>query len=542
MHTFRSLVLLALLSSFRPAFAQQPVELELVPWAQGLSAAVDITHCGDGRLFVVRQWGRISIVTDSMQNAPTPFLDISTQIIYNGERGLLGMAFDPDYANNGFFYVNYVANVGANGTTRISRFSVSSGNPNVADPASEVVLLSLPQPDPIHNGGGLVFGTDGYLYCALGDGGGAGDPNGTGQTTTDLFGCVLRIKPEPDSTYSIPPDNPFVGSPNGERAEIWAYGLRNPYRIAIDPANGDLWIGDVGQQFWEEIDRWPGGDNSGPNFGWSCYEGNDYFNSLNCTTGAVFQPPLVVQAHSVNGGNFCAVVGGEVYHGALYPRLQGRFVYTDYCTGGVRTLTPDGNGGYVDQLGAPLAFFGNSSVGTDVNGELYITNVSQGRVYKVKDKCPMDAPTITPDGNDLIATEGASYEWLLEGQPFPDGNTQIIYAWATGNYVVRVTYANGCVKESAPYFHLSTGVLQHPDRSLRVVPTPASTEAWLELPAGSVDVVLRDASGRIVLRERAPSSARMSVDVSALSVGSYLVEVASGSGAVLQRGRLLVAR
>ena len=523
------------------AAAQDPVELELVPWSQTLAAAVDITHCGDERLFVVRQWGAITIVQDSMVNLSPPFLDLTLQTLYSGERGVLGLAFDPDYANNGWFYVNYVTGTG-NGTTRISRFSRNATNPNLADLSSEVVLLSVPQPDPIHKGGGLVFGPDGYLYCSLGDGGGPNDPNGYGQTTNDLFGAVLRIKPEADGTYSIPPDNPFVNSPNGERPEIYAYGLRNPFRIAIDQANGDLWIGDVGQELWEEIDRVAGGDTSGVNFGWSCLEGFADFDVSDCVGEPTYTDPVTVQAHSINGGNFCAAIAGEVYHGALYPRMQGRFFYTDYCTGGVRTLTPDGNGGYVDQLGVAVPFPGMSSIGAGADGELYLTNVSQGRVYKIKDKCPMDAPVILPDGNNLMSSEAASYEWFLDGMPFPEGSTQTIFAWATGNYSVRVTFANGCVKQSEPYFHLSTSLHDPAQSALLVFPQPASSLVWMEVQEGVAAVRVLDASGRMVLLERLEGSAsRCALDVSAMPAGPYVLEFRDRQGTIQQRGRLAVA-
>ncbi|MBK9515064.1 MAG: PQQ-dependent sugar dehydrogenase [Flavobacteriales bacterium] len=213
------------------AYAQS--RIELVPYAAELGTAVDITHAGDGRLFVARQYGAIFLVRDSMDVADIEFLDIASRVLFNGERGLLGMAFDPDFATNGHFYVNYITGTG-DGISRISRFTVGP-NPDVADPNSEVVLISLPQPNPIHQAGGLAFGTDGYLYCALGDGGGSDDPNNEGQDPTSLFGTILRIKPESDGTYSIPPDNPFVGASGDTLPEIWAYGLRNPFRFGIDP-------------------------------------------------------------------------------------------------------------------------------------------------------------------------------------------------------------------------------------------------------------------------------------------------------------------
>lgn len=536
-----SLFVLSALFCSAPAFAQDPVELELVLWSNNLGGAIDVTHCGDSRLFVLRQWGAITIVSDSGVNVSPAFLDITPQVLYNGERGMLGLAFDPDYANNGHFYVNYVTGTG-NGTTRISRFTRSATDPNRADPASEVVLLSIPQPDPIHNGGGLVFGKDGYLYCGLGDGGGSSDPNGYGQTTDDLFGSIIRIKPEPDGTYSIPPDNPFATSPNGERPELFAYGLRNPFRIAVDTANGDLWIGDVGQQLWEEVDRVAGGDLSGPNFGWSCLEGNAPFDTADCATGGLYRDPVVVQAHGINGGNFCAIIAGEVYHGSLFPRMQDRFVYTDYCTGGIRTLTPDGNGGYVDQPGAAVPFPGMSSIGADVNGELFLTNVSFGRLYKLRDKCPMPRPMIMPDGNNLSCEEASTYEWFLDGEPFPQGDTQTIYAWATGNYVVRVTFANGCSKQSEPYFHLSTEVMEISAFGFRAFPQPASTQLWIETEGGVDEVRIYDVAGALVksVPLSVPAS-RFTLDLSDLSIGIYAAEL-MGDRSVLNRGTFAVAR
>ncbi|MBK8497924.1 MAG: PQQ-dependent sugar dehydrogenase [Flavobacteriales bacterium] len=523
--------------------AQVPVELELVLWSQNLGGAVDVTHCGDDRLFVLRQWGAITIVVDSMVNLSPAFLDITPQVLYNGERGMLGLAFDPDYANNGFFYVSYVASVGTYGTSRLSRFSRHASNPNLADPLSEVVLLSFPQPDPIHQGGGLVFGNDGYLYAAFGDGGGPADPNNTGQDPMDFFGCIIRIKPEPDSTYSIPPDNPFVGSPNGERKEIWAYGLRNPFRIGIDALTGDLWIGDVGQQLWEEIDRMDAGDNSGRNFGWSCYEGFIAFDTLHCIDGAVTTDPIVVQPHSINGGNFCAIIAGEVYRGSQWPRMQGRFFYTDYCTGGLRSLVSDGQGGWIDHPGADVPFPGMSSIGTNNVGELFATNVSFGRVYKIKDKCPMDPPAVLPDGNNLTSSViGASYIWFLEGDTLQGETQEATYAFVSGNYSVEVTFSNGCKKTSTPYFHLSTSIADASNGVVKVYPQPASASITVETIPTVGRIIMLDITGRVVLRDRTRALQRATLDVSALREGPYILELRNASGDVLGRRACIIAR
>lgn len=521
--------------------AQDPVEVELVPWAT-LDRPLAVDACGDGRLYVARQSGRVSIITDSMTVMPVPFLDISGVTVTSGERGLLGFAFDPDHASNGFFYVNYVRDSGFFGASRISRFTRSAANPDVADPASETVLIELLQPDPIHQAGGLAFGPDGYLYCALGDGGGSGDPDDQGQDRATLFGKVLRIKPEPDSTYSIPPDNPFVGAMDGSRAEIWAYGLRNPFRISLDPENGDLWIGDVGQQLWEEIDRWPGGDNSGPNFGWRCYEGDAPFLLDGCQPVDQLVFPVVTQAHSVNGGSFCAVIGGVVYRGALWPRFQGRYFYTDYCLGGIRTLTPDGMGGYVDQLAATATQFGNSSFFQDADGQFYLTNTSNNTVYKVKDRCPMDAPIISPDGNLLHSTPASAYQWYLNGEALFGETAQDILASEPGAYTVQVTYSNGCIKLSGTYVHLSTfqeeaviGPRVHWDGDSREL-------ILLDPPCGrsGCAVEVLDAQGRSISTSRALLGRAQRISLPDLTAGQYMVLVRSDLE--VRRARFVVSR
>lgn len=536
--------LLALLPAVHFSSAQDTLRLEIVPWAEGIPLALDITHCGDDRLFVAQQYGAISIVTDSMVVLPVPFLDIHEQVLYNGERGLLGLAFDPGYAANGFFYVSYVM-PGGEGTLRISRFHVSA-DPNIADPASEVVMISLPQTDELHKSGGLVFGQDGYLYVSIGDGGGANDPNGHGQDLTTIFGKVLRIKPEVDSTYSIPPDNPFANTTEGQRPEIWAYGFRNPFRIAIDPANGDLWMGDVGQQMWEEIDRWPGADNSAPNFGWRCYEGEQQFIfDADCSDDSTYVHPVVVKGHQVTGGNFCAIIAGEVYRGTRYPRMIGRHIYSDLCAGELRTLTSDGQDGWADSLGYATGMVGISSIGPDAQGELYVTNVYTGMVHKIRDRCPMDPPLITGDGNVLTATPGESYQWYFEGDTVLDATQDSLVATASGNYSVQVTFANGCVRTSAPYFHIITAVTGPVNGRVRVHPQPATTSTTMQR-AGDLapwDVSLHDGTGRGVKNVRWPSgAAELNLYTGDLRSGVFVLEITDDAGRVVHREYVAVVR
>ncbi len=435
-------------------------QFELIPWAEGLGLGTDVTHAGDQRLFVARQYGAVFLVRDSGDVSNIEFLNIASQVLNNGERGLLGLAFDPSFQTNGHFYVNYVTGTG-NGVTRISRFTVSD-NPDVADPASEVVLLSLPQPHPIHNGGGLAFGPDGYLYCSLGDGGGAEDPNNEGQDLSSLFGAVLRIKPEADGSYSIPPDNPFVGAGGDTLPEIWAYGLRNPYRIGIDPLNGDLWIGDVGEASYEEIDHWPGGVNTGPNFGWRCYEGNMPFNPTGCPDSSALVFPLTALPHGTLGGTACAVVAGEVYRGVQHPTLFGRHVYTDFCSGELRTLSPDGTGGWVDELLVSTGLLGLSSIGVDLAGELYVTGLIDGILYKLVDRCAGANAEIVQVGDSLFAGEGLSFQWYLNDTTIQGATGAYLPIPGNGSYEVEVEQLNGCRVRTAAFPYFSTGTVDVP--------------------------------------------------------------------------------
>jgi len=331
---------------------------------------------GDTRLFVVEQGGRIRIVSGGM-TLGTPFLDISGgDFTSGGEQGLLGLAFHPSYAANGRFFLDYTDN---NGDTVIGEYRVSA-DPNVAMPAQVQRILFITQPYSNHNGGNLLFGPDGYLYIGMGDGGSGGDPDGNGQNLGTLLGKMLRIDVDGGSPYAIPPGNPFAGM-GGRRPEIWAYGLRNPWRFSFDRTTGDLWIGDVGQGAWEEIDFEPAGVG-GRNYGWSCREGNhDYDGCPGTFIGPVFE-------YSHGSGPFIgqSVTGGYVYRGSALPSCyQGAYFFADYVDGWVASFkytgSPVANADVTDQT---MLSGGNvSSFGQDSAGELYIVGHSSGRIYKV---------------------------------------------------------------------------------------------------------------------------------------------------------------
>ncbi len=362
-------------------------DVSLIPFATGLDEPTDISHAGDDRLFVVEQAGRIRIVEADGTVLSTPFLDIIEQVRSIGnEQGLLGLAFHPDYATNGYFYVNYT-NTSSN--THISRFQVFSDTPNLADPDSEVILLTIEQDFANHNGGDLNFGPDGYLYIGMGDGGRGGDPNNRAQTPTSLLGKMLRIDVDGATLYAIPPDNPFVDDPE-TRGEIWAFGLRNPWRFSFDRLTDDLYIADVGQGTWEEIDLQPASSPGGENYGWSCYEGDNILKPDRCDSAITYTFPIHVYEHTQ--GN-CSVTGGYVYRGNQYPVLWGHYLFADYCSGRLWSLTPSGQGGW--QITFLNDIPGNpSTFGENIAGELFVAGHSNGIIYRLVENTPF-TPAIT---------------------------------------------------------------------------------------------------------------------------------------------------
>lgn len=350
----------------------QMVEINL--FASGFNAPVDITNAGDSRLFVVQQGGAIRILNADGTINPTNFLTLtSATISTGGERGLLGLAFHPNYATNGYFYVNYTrANDGA---TVIARYTISSTNPNVANPASGTVLLTIAQPFSNHNGGTIKFGPDGYLYIGTGDGGSGGDPGNRAQNINDNLGKMLRIDVDGAAPYEIPANNPYASSAGND--EIWAIGLRNPWKFSFDAA-GSIWIADVGQNQIEEINKMPT-TTSGLNYGWRCYEGNQVFTA--CTTpGVTYTYPFAQYTHA---GGACSITGGYVYSGTFYPNFENKYFFADYClsrigmvntTTGAITYSPNFTGNY-----------NFTTFGEDVEGELYVAAQSGGRIFKVVD-------------------------------------------------------------------------------------------------------------------------------------------------------------
>jgi glucose/arabinose dehydrogenase len=367
------LAVLMLLGSAPASAATSWPAVALVPAVSGLAAPVAVANAGDGstRLFVAEQAGRVRLIKGGVLQ-PAPFLDISTKVSCCGERGLLGLAFPPGYAAKGHFYVFYT---GLTGAVTLARYRVGA-NPDLADPASEEVLLSVDHPMANHNGGQLAFGpADGFLYAGIGDGGGAGDPDGNGQNTNTLLGKILRLDVESGATpYAIPAANPFASG--GGRPEIWAYGLRNPWRFSFDRQTHDLYIGDVGQSLWEEVDHQVAGAAGGANYGWNIMEGMHCYNATSCDqTGLTL--PVTEYDHSLG----CAIIGGFVYRGSAQPALSGLYLYADECQGRVWGLQQ--SGGIWESRQLIQAAVNPSSFGEDEAGELYLADYSGGALYRV---------------------------------------------------------------------------------------------------------------------------------------------------------------
>jgi glucose/arabinose dehydrogenase len=360
------------------SFDPTGVTVDVAIAVSGFDSPLDVTHAGDGsgRLFVAEQAGRIRVVKAGVLVEP-PFIDITGRIASGGERGLLGLAFHPDYPTDPRFFVNYTDR---DGNTVVSSFHVSGGDPDVADPDSETVLMHITQPYPNHNGGAVEFGPDGMLYIAMGDGGSGGDPQGNGQRLDTHLGKILRIDVDVASgsatTYGIPSDNPFLTTADA-KPEIWLYGLRNPWRMRFDRETGDLWIGDVGQNAWEEIDVARAGQK-GLNYGWNLMEGAHCYNPPTGCDQTGLTLPVTEYA---NGGD-CAVIGGVVVRDQRQGRLDGGYLFGDACSDNLWLLDPAGDSmreaALVAKMGRSL-----SSIGEAEDGSVFATSLGSGELLRI---------------------------------------------------------------------------------------------------------------------------------------------------------------
>lgn len=393
----KKLIVIFSLLCVHPHFAQNIVLQEFVT---GLSNPVEIAHANDARLFIVQQNGVIKIAQPTGTVNTANFIDLSAKISFSGEKGLLGLAFHPQYSTNGYFFVFYNNTAG---NITLARYSVNGGNPDIADIASEKILLNITKPFDNHNGGSIHFAPDGNLWISTGDGGSGGDPGNNSQNKNSLLGKILRIDVNTTASYNIPADNPFVNGVGAD--EIWSYGLRNAWKFSFDLTGGNVLIADVGQSAFEEINRMPI-YSAGINYGWRCYEGNNSYNTTGCPPMATTTFPLAIYDHS---GGKCSITGGYVYRGNAYPVLAGKYIFADYCSKQIGILNTDNSVVWT----APFAGNNFATFGQDFQKELYIAAVNSGKIYKVT------TTTLATDNNTFskisISPNPASEYLIVQG-------------------------------------------------------------------------------------------------------------------------------
>lgn len=443
-------------------FISSPQTIDLQYFANGFETPIEITQpINDTRLFIIQKNGIVKILNNDGSTNEVPFLDISSSILNNGERGLLGLAFHPNYNSNGFFYVNYI---NLDGNTVIARHSVSSDE-NVANSELQTILMTINQPFEEHKGGTLKFGPDGFLYIGLGDGGGSGDYYGFSQNltidttnpSTIYLGKMLRIDVDSNSPYGIPQTNPLIGQLGKE--EIWAKGLRNPWKFSFNRLNGDLWIADVGQENIEEINKisFPF-SNSLTNFGWRCYEGNTTYNDADCPLINETQLPFAQYDHTLG----CSITGGYFYTGSAYPNFQNKYLFSDFCNGQIGMLDLEGNISWSTPFGGTNI----STFGEDSSGELYVASLSSGTLYKIIDTSlntsSFDKASISiypnPTSDELFVKNENNIELSsikitdLTGKTVAYQNSQLnsinISNLSKGMYFVTIKEKNGSISTS----------------------------------------------------------------------------------------------
>ena len=509
-------------------------------YTSGFSSPISLTHAGDDRLFVNERSGRIRVVDGNGLLLPTPFLNIDNLVAPTGgfsEKGLLGLAFHPDYANNGYFYVHYTDN---NDDSQISRFSVKPDNPNEADPSTEKKILNVAQPYGNHNGGDLKFGPDGYLYIGFGDGGLFDDPGNRSQNPQELLGKMLRIDVDNGDPYAIPPDNPFVGNAD-VLDEIWSIGLRNPWRFSFDKVTGDMWIGDVGQDAFAEVDMEPAGIAGGLNYGWRCYEGLQEYITGGCGPASDFTPPVHVYAHGSNG---CSITGGYVYRGVRYTDLYGKYIYGDFCSGKIWALSQNTAGEWENELIHEVSNGSWTTFGEDVNGELFVMGLNNGTLYRTETEKPALPPTIEIVGMNLNSIEGdfapyTAYQWWLDGAPLAGATATTLDNPVDGLYQLEVTTPQGGKMYSNELVVMLSSVENLKENYIRTFPNPFTDNITIEARSASSNMILslRNIEGKL-LRTWENKSAdlwKTQLDLSDLTPGVYNLEFDSGTGIITKR-------
>ncbi|MFT4879665.1 MAG: glucose/arabinose dehydrogenase [Flavobacteriales bacterium] len=443
-NTLKSIAFLFLLISFtETTVAQTPtaLEIDLELFASGLDQPVGIYNAGDDRLFIVEQdAGKIEILSATGSSLGT-FLNVGNLISNGSERGLLGLAFHPDYQTNGTFFINYT---NGSGDTVVASYQVS-GNANVADAASGSILLTIDQPAGNHNGGHIAFSPiDGYLYIGMGDGGDQGDPSNLAQNPQEMLGKMLRIDVDGGSPYGIPASNPYVGDASA-LDEIWSIGLRNPWKFSFDQSTSDLWIGDVGQNNWEEVNFQAAANVGGDNYGWRCYEGDENYNTAQCGPIGDYVLPVAQVSHS-NPDSWCSITGGNVYRGSEYEFMNGTYFFTDYCAGDFKGITQEG-GSFNEFDVLPNQGFGYVAFGENNAGDLFVANLN-GNIMKIKDACGTFMPVITVSNGLLNTDLGTTNYWYQDGELIVDETGNTLVPTAGGSYYSVVENNQGCARAS----------------------------------------------------------------------------------------------
>ena len=485
------LSLFAVLSLFASGQTPTPLSVDITLYLSGgISNPIGIEFL-ENRMFIIEQGGKIKMAENGSLLAGT-YLDISSETSGGNEQGLLGLAFDPDFENNRTLYVNYTNNAG---NTVIS--SLIADNDNLfVDPNTENILLTISQPFGNHNGGQIAFGPDGYLYIGMGDGGSGGDPGDRSQNPQELLGKMLRIDVTADG-YTIPPSNPFVDD-DFTLDEIWAFGVRNPWRFSFDQLTGDLWIGDVGQQNYEEIDFQAANSIGGENYGWRCYEGFNEFNTAGCGDISAYDFPVFEYTH--NDGS-CSVTGGYVYRSNDSELLNGIYIYIDYCSGilrGIGDVIQDPMVTYVfENLG-----FGYTSFGQDPNGGMYLAN-SNGIIYEVEDPCHSQIPELVFENNILTVEEGANYYWYLNDVLIEGENNNTFSPAENGDYFCVVENEFGCNIQSNTVTVIGVGIMDNTTPAFNIYPNPFKSSIFIEGDIQNISGLrLSDAVGKVIWEQQ----------------------------------------
>jgi glucose/arabinose dehydrogenase len=458
------------------AVAQVPT-LTLTQVGSGFTRITTLANAGDDRLFVCEKAGIIKFFRPYQGATSTTFMDINSKVFNptgdSDERGLLGLTFDPNYATNGRFYVNYINNTG---NTVIARYTVTAGNADAGNVSSEEIILTVTQPYSNHNGGCILFGPDGFLYIGMGDGGSGGDPQNNAQNRQSLLGKMLRIDVSGTGPgYTIPASNPFTianDPTNTTLDEIWAVGVRNPWRYSFDSQSGDMWIADVGQNLYEEINFQPATSNGGENYGWRCYEGANTYNTTGCQAQSNYAFPIYNFAHSSGA---CSVTGGYVYRGNLYEDIYARYFFTDYCDGIIRSTFDNGIGGWTTESHGAFTAFQYTAFGEDAYGEVYIARQS-GIIARLTIAASDPRAPINADG-PLSFCAGSSVNLSTGFNPL------LTYAWYKDNTVISgATQATFEATEAGVYKVMTTsanGTKESTTLTLEILPAPSTPSATI---------------------------------------------------------------